>query len=248
MKRFLIPITFVLLIAALAVSLFINRQLYGLANTYYRQLNAVRLDPVGLQAYYSEDATTSPDEKLVVFFGDSRAYQWPAIELDSHRFLNRGIGTQTSAQVLARYDVHVAPLNPQIVILQVGVNDLKTIPLFPERRDKIVGDLQNNIAEIVAKSRQQEASVLITTIFPIGTVPLERRMVWSDAVAAAIVDVNEYIRSLESDGVSIFDTVPILAAEDGKVRAEYEHDLLHLNAAGYAALNQALAHTIIATD
>jgi lysophospholipase L1-like esterase len=43
-------------------------------------------------------------------------------------FVNRGINTQTSAQVLGRFDKHVVPLHPNIVIVQVGINDLKTIP------------------------------------------------------------------------------------------------------------------------
>jgi hypothetical protein len=36
------------------------------------------------------------------------------------------------------------------------------------------------------------------------------------------------------------DTVPVLANEAGKVRPEYSFDLLHLNEAGYAALNMEL--------
>lgn len=40
-------------------------------------------------------------------------------------------GAQTSAQVVWRFAEHIAPLQPDKIILQVGINDLKTIPLFP---------------------------------------------------------------------------------------------------------------------
>ncbi len=53
-------------------------------------------------------------------------------------FVNRGIGNQTTAQVLGHFHAHVAPLHPQTIILQVGINDLKTIPLFPEQAETII--------------------------------------------------------------------------------------------------------------
>ena len=246
-KKIISPLTFVFLIGALAVSVFLNTRLYALTSTYYRQLNATRLDPLGMSAYDTNTVHKSvvdPDTKLVVFFGDSRAFRWPAVELTLYRFVNRGIGAQTSAQVLARYDAHVASLQPQIVLLQVGINDLKTIPLFPERRDEIVTTLQENIAQIIEKSRAQEATIILTTIFPVGTVPFERRLVWSNAVVEASADVNAYIRDLGEDDVIVFDTVPILASASGQVHEEYQIDLLHINQAGYEALNQELVRIL----
>jgi len=71
----------------------------------------------------------------VVFFGDSRAYDWPAPSgLEGLEFVNRGIGNQTTAQVLGRFEAHIAPLHPQVVVLQVGINDLKLIPCSRIRR------------------------------------------------------------------------------------------------------------------
>jgi len=71
----------------------------------YAREQAVRLDPFGLDVY----ADARPPGKrprvqpLVVFFGDARALGWPApAELSRFRFLNRGIGFQTSAQIRGR--------------------------------------------------------------------------------------------------------------------------------------------------
>ena len=41
------------------------------------------------------------------------------------RFVTNGIGAQTSEYVVARFDVDIAPLKPDVVIVQVGINDLK---------------------------------------------------------------------------------------------------------------------------
>ena len=88
----------------------------------------------------------------------------------------------------------------------------------------------------------------MTTIFPVGDVPIERRPFWSDEVASAVSEVNAYIRSLEGEQVIIFDTCSILADDEGITRPEYSVDLLHLNAAGYKALNHELARILATLD
>ena len=42
----------------------------------------------------------------------------------------------------------------------------------------------------------------------------------------------------------LFDSATLLSGPDGKIPPEYSHDLLHLNKAGYAVLNQALSEQL----
>jgi lysophospholipase L1-like esterase len=176
-----------------------------------------------------------------VFFGDSRAASWPAPSgLDLFEFINRGIGAQTSAQVVLRFDEHVAPLQPQLIVVQVGINDLKTVPLFPESVSTIVENCKTNIGRIVTLSSDLGANVILTTIFPVGFVPFERRLLWSDDIPLALNEVNTYIRSLAREDVIILDTYSLLANSEGVMRSEFAIDTLHLNTAGYDVLNQQL--------
>jgi lysophospholipase L1-like esterase len=85
----------------------------------------------------------------------------------------------------------------------------------------------------------------VTTIFPIGDFPLERKMFWSPAIATAIDEVNAYLRSLAAPDVIVFDAYAILS-NNGQLRAEYAQDELHLNADGYAALNRELEPVLAA--
>ena len=234
-------LSFVALIVALLFSLAINVLLYGQFKAYYRELNEVRLDPLGLNHVTQPQA--SVEKPVVIFFGDSRAAQWPAPHdgvFSQTTFVNLGMGAQTSAQVLGRFDRQVPALHPNILILQVGINDLKTIPLFPERKQAIVQDCKSNIRQIVAQAVAGDAEVIVTTIFPLGQLPIERELFWSADVAAAIQEVNADIKSLAGDHVTVMDTSVALADQRGLVHAEYQQDFLHLNAAGYAALNQQL--------
>lgn len=237
-----------LLLAALALSLGGNLWLFQRAERYYLELNRTRLDPLGLRAYPADALSPATGgAPLVVFFGDSRAAEWPLPALPGVRVVNRGIGAQTTAQVAGRFAAHVAPLQPTVVVVQVGINDLKTIPLFPAEQERIVTDCKAAIRQIVAEARQSGATVILTTIFPVGQLPLERRLVWSAAVDAAIAEVNGFIGGLAGEGVVVLPTAPLLADAQGRARAAYSRDFLHLNAAGYAALNQALAPLLAAS-
>ncbi|MCC6324113.1 MAG: hypothetical protein DCC43_10285 [Candidatus Brocadia sp.] len=103
------------------------------------------------------------------FFGDSRAYQWPApAGLDQFEFINRGIGAQTSAQAVQRFDKHVAPLHPDILLIQTCINDLQAIPSLVDLQSWIISNCKDNIRWIVQKARIQGAIVVLTTIFPQG--------------------------------------------------------------------------------
>ena len=224
----------------LSGSVLLNILLFRFAVDYYRQLNAVRLSPLGLTQYPVAPVPAATDEPRIIFLGDSQATEWPAPAIPGVQFSNRGIGAQTSAQVLLRYEAHVAPLQPDVVILQVGINDLKTIPLFPERQAQIIADCQRNIAAIVARAQADSAVVVLSTVFPAGDVPLQRRPFWSAAVDSAIVEVNAFLQTMATDHVLVFDSFALLADDEGGLANEYSRDELHLNSAGYDRLNEVL--------
>jgi len=246
--RHLLPV--MILLVLLLPSLALNGLFFSRGRQYYLQLSEVRLDPLGLDVYAdaAQQSPAGPTQRVVLFFGDSRARSWPAPDLDRYTFVNRGIGNQTSAQVAQRFKDHVEPLHPQVIVVQVGINDLKAIPLFPERKETIVANCQEKIGQIVADSTRIGAITVLTTIFPVAKVPVERRLFWSDDVALAVDEVNAYIRSLEGGDVIVFDAFSVLADERGVARPEFSSDLLHLSGAGYAALNDELVGILTALD
>jgi lysophospholipase L1-like esterase len=147
--------------------------------------------------------------------------------------------------VLGRFEQHVAPFHPQIVIVEVGINDLKTIPLFPDQEQAIVQNCQANISAIVTKSRNLGATVILVSIFPVGQVPLQRRFIWSDRIPASVNLVNQYLTQLQAADVILFDASLVLAGANGQLKPEFSQDELHLNAAGYDALNRELSTMLL---
>jgi lysophospholipase L1-like esterase len=229
------------LLVILAGSLSLNFLLYSRVKQYYAELNQVRLDPLGLSEYPTVSSDrTEPRLSRVVVFGDSRAASWTPPTVDRYEFVNRGISSQTSVQASQRFLPHVRALKPDVVVIQVGINDLKAIALFPERQDAIIANCQSNIKRIVEDAKELGAVVIVTTIFPVGTVPLERQPVWSDAINQGIQAVNTFIPTLADDRTVVFDAFSILADNQGKTKLQFEVDELHLNQQGYEALNQEL--------
>lgn len=243
LRRRLIRLTGLFCLVALVVSLAINIVLFSQAKSYYLQLNKTNLDPLGLQTFSSDSLPDSlPDNAsaTIVFFGDSRAAMWVAPDnINNVYFVNRGIGNQTSTQVLGRFEQHILPIEPDILVVQVGINDLKTIPLFPQQKVTIIRTCKTNIQKIVARSVNEDITVILTTIFPIGSVPLIRQPFWSPDVALAVEEVNAYLDSLKAKNVLILDAYSLLV-EDQQVKRQYVYDTLHINSRGYKALNQEL--------
>jgi len=223
---------------ALTFSGFLNFFLYRQLRLYYTLLYAIELDPLGLSYFQNEAPRQSGDKPIVVFFGDSRASQWITPITDDFTFINRGVGNQTSAQVAGRFDAHIKPLQPDVVIIQVCVNDLKTIPLFPGKEQEIISNCKTNLQKIVQDSLALNATIIVTTIIPpTGKVPLTRRLAWSNNVYKAVDEVNAYILNMADEHVIVFDAASIISDRENKMKIEYSNDFLHLNKAGYQALN-----------
>ena len=138
--------------AILLASLLLNIVLFRTAKSFYVRLHTVRLDPMGSRARHNSTLDEAFHGTRVLLVGDSRAEQWTNADgLDDFRFINHGVGGLTTAQLLGRLHEDLRSTKPDIVILQAGVNDLKTLPLFPQRRDDIIANCKTNLEAIVTQ-------------------------------------------------------------------------------------------------
>lgn len=229
----------------LAIALLANLWLLQRTRHYARLFHIARLDPLNIGAHPTmlpaDQTRSSPAVRRVVLFGDSRARQWTTPpQNEQYVFFNRGADGQTSAQALYRFSYHVPPLKPDIVVIQVGANDLMAVSLLRGDREEIIADCQANIVAIVEQSRAAGARVVLTTIFPLGGLPFEQQLLGVAAVPAAITEVNAFIRGLAADDLIVFDAATLLSDADGRLPAEYQADFLHVNARAYALLNNEL--------
>jgi lysophospholipase L1-like esterase len=154
------------------------------------------------------------------------------------RFVNRGVPGQSSSETCRRFGYDVRPLRPNIVLLQIGVNDVMTAAYYlPTTMADTVATCRENIRWLAAATVGLGATALLTTIFPVAQVEGVRD------VAQGIDELNSFIHTLAAPNVVIFDAYAVLE-EGGFVRPAYMQDFAHLNANGYRALNAQLGRLL----
>lgn len=80
--------------------------------------------PETSEKYRWVNSSLKPDADRVVFLGDSITYLWDLKHSFPDRdYVNRGIGGQTSAEMLVRFRQDVINLQPKSVLILAGIND-----------------------------------------------------------------------------------------------------------------------------
>jgi lysophospholipase L1-like esterase len=187
------------------------------------------------------NAGAAAPPRRVVFFGDSRADWWQVPVIPGLQCVAVGVPGASAAYLARRFPAMVAPLRPDIVVVQLGVNDLTGLLSHSSDRDQVLATTCAAITAVVAGAQVLDARVVLTTIFPLARGPLPDRVV-QEAIAAT----NQSLLALAAPGVQVFDSAAVLAGADGYVRPVYAEDELHLSPAGYAALNLSLIPLLLA--
>ena len=240
-KRFIIFISSVLLLLSL--------MLLKISHKVYSEMLEVRLDPSEQSFYFQDNLSLQSNNgfnsnvKRVVLFGDSRVQMWDEFpELDGYEFINRGIGGQTTGQVKLRIQSDILAINADAVILQVGINDLKAIAFIPDKRDQIIQTVKDNLQSMIETLLVQDIDVYLMTVIPASAPQGKWYFLWSDDIDSAVVNINNWIKTIENDQVIILDATTNLT-NGLKTDKEYSLDTLHLNETGYNILNNMLKET-----
>jgi lysophospholipase L1-like esterase len=175
-------------------------------------------------------ATLPADSERVVFMGDSITDAWTkggTLFNDPH-LINRGIGGQTTPQMLVRFRADVIQLRPRVVVILAGTNDVagNSGPSTPEMTE-------DNLASMVDLAQANGIRVVLSSILPAYDYP------WRPGrePAEKIVALNRWIKTYaEAHHCVYLDYFsPMVDKRDG-LRAEYSEDGVHPNAAGYAVM------------
>ncbi|GMA28653.1 GDSL-type esterase/lipase family protein [Arenivirga flava] len=177
----------------------------------------------------------------IAFVGDSITAGFPLLTaFPEQRTINRGIPGDTSAQVLERMQESVYDLDPGIVVLMIGTNDLGhggTVEQAVENTARIVRLVQAN---------EPQAHILLQSVYPVydGDPAALARSSVGLRTNDALDDINAALRALAGlAGVEYIDVNSALRGPDG-LRAEYTVDGLHLSPAGYEAAATVLADVL----
>jgi lysophospholipase L1-like esterase len=198
-------------------------------------------DWANLSRYQSANAALpapARGEERVVFMGDSITDAWPRIGpfFAGKPYLGRGIGGQTTPQMLVRFRADVVALQPRVVVLLAGINDIagNTGP-------STLAMIQDNLRSMVEIAQANGIRVVLASILPALDFP------WRPGLqpAAKVVAMNTWIKVYaESHSCIYLDYFTALADERGGLRAEFAEDGIHPTRAGYAVMEPLAAAAI----
>ena len=172
----------------------------------------------------------SENENRVVFMGNSITQGWkdygnPELFSDSTSYINRGIGGQTTPQMLVRFRADVIALKPKAVVILAGINDIaeNTGPTTLEM-------IQNNIVSMVELAKANQIKVIISSILPANVFP------WRPTIDPAdkVIEMNIFLKDYAENNNCIYlDYYTPLVDDKKGMKSEYSEDGVHPTIVGY---------------
>ena len=205
-------------------------------NQWRLSRQAVLMDDFGELGRYREANAAlqapSPGENRVVFYGDSITDEWKLEESFSGKpYINRGIGGQTTPQMLIRFRADVIALQPKVVVILAGTNDIagNTGPMSLE-------EIEGNYASFAELARTNQIRVVFSSVLPVHNYTPRSQDFFVQRRPEKILALNRWLRNYCESGAGgclYLDYFSALVDDKGSMKKELADDGLHPNAAGY---------------
>ena len=204
---------------------------------------SVAQDWANLGKYESENKMVQPKksgEKRVVLMGDSITEFWLKIQPDffSNKpyYIGRGISGQTTPQMLVRFRQDVINLQPDVVVILAGVNDIAG-NTGPTTNEKIVG----NIISMIELAHANGIKVILCSVLPAANFNWRP----NDKAAETIIQLNQLIQSYaKQQHIPYVDYHTAMADAKNGLPKEFSEDGVHPNLKGYQTMSPLLEKAI----
>jgi lysophospholipase L1-like esterase len=190
-------------------------------------------DWAGLNRYKEENRILVSMENKgnrVVFIGNSITEGW-AVQNPAFfkvNYINRGIGSQVTQQMLFRFKQDVVDLNPKVVVILAGTNDIA------ENSGPIsLGDILGNIKAMVQQAKNNNIAVVLCSVLPAYDYP------WRPGLHPdkKIPELNKMIQAYAADSGCVYvDYFSAMADERNGLPKKYAEDGVHPTKAGYTVM------------
>ena len=193
--------------------------------------------------YYKEENLKLVREGIkesIIFMGDSITEEWGRIMpefFSNKQYINRGIGGQTTPQMLIRFRQDVIDLNPKAVVILAGTNDIAG-NTGPSSVKMIIDNLMS-MAEIASK---QNIQVFMSSILPVFRYP------WNKSIIEPfkkIAEINYFMKDFSNREKLVYiDYHSHMVDSRPGLKLELTTDEVHLNQAGYIVMSEIINRVI----
>ena len=176
------------------------------------------------------------NEARVVFMGDSITDSWQNPKFGGFfpgkPYVDRGISGQTTPQMLIRFRPDVIALQPRVVVILAGTNDLagNTGPMTLEA-------IEDNLVSMVELAKTNSIKVVFASLLPVsdyeqrdGKPIIQTARRPPDKIKA----LNEWMKTYAANNkLTYLDYYSAMIDEKGFLKDELSDDGLHPNGKGY---------------
>lgn len=219
------------------------------ARKYYLERAEVRLNPVNHGRFSSENRglQKSPSPRIV-FFGDSRVERWEPRPTDiPAELIWRGVGGETTAQMLYRFREDALSLNSRAVVIQGGINDV-VLGAALGRSKEAGSTAVANLLTMATLAADTGMDVYLLTVVRPARPSILRRIVWNDDIYDVVDSMNHELRAVRHERIFVVDADNILTGNSFALPGPMSAGTLHLSATAYAALNERITQAVLASS
>ncbi len=206
------------------------------------ELNTRLQDWPELSRYREANAKLKPpakDEMRVVFLGDSITDGWQEPKFGGFfpgkPYVDRGISGQTTPQMLLRFPPDVLALQPRVVVILAGTNDIagNTGPMT-------LGETEGYLASMSELAHAHGIRVVLSSVMPVSdlTTPEGKKIIQTqNRPPEKILELNKWMKKYGAEHGDVYlDYFSAMVDDKGFLKSELTYDGLHPNAQGYAVM------------
>lgn len=184
-----------------------------------------------LAKYQKANAEINPGDYPVIFMGNSITEGWVDMMpefFNDNQYLGRGIGGQTTPQMLLRFRQDVIDLKPKVVVILAGTNDIagNTGPMTLE-------EIMDNLKSMAELARVNDIKVILSSVLPADEYS------WRPGVQPhlKIPQLNAMIKHYcETSSHLYLDYFNAMVGDKIDLREELTYDGVHPNKPGYEVM------------
>ncbi|MBC8376722.1 MAG: SGNH/GDSL hydrolase family protein [FCB group bacterium] len=182
---------------------------------------------------------SAPGESRVVLMGNSIIEGWPKFYpefFESPQYIARGISGQTTPQMLLRFRQDVIDLEPDVVVILGGTNDIagNTGPMT-------LDEIQGYIVSMCELALANDISIILSSVLPAYEYPWKKEI----QPAEQIVELNKMLQAYaRANGITYLDYFTPMADNKNGLKEKYTYDGVHPNKAGYMKMSKLLKQAL----
>lgn len=193
-----------------------------------------------LHRYFTENQSLAFDENRIVFMGDSITESWLRLSpnfFTANPYINRGIGGQTTPQMLLRFRADVIHLKPRAVIILAGINDIAG-NTGPSTLEMIL----DNIISMCELAKVNKIKVILCSVLPANS------FYWNPGIQPAekVIALNQMIQDYANANQILYvDYHTPMKDNTNGLRKEFGPDGVHPNLEGYKVMETILIKKLV---